>query len=190
NVASSVARCGWLRLRHCLSPRQIVVRPVVDAADFLEPAEALLFHLDVEVDPVVKRALLLIELRKAKCIPRDLEPLEIESLHRREVVDVPGWQIARDEILRENLVCAGLVFLRGPGDANGCGYDRVERQPGFERRGGEEGLEVRLEEFAHAVRALAWADRVPVRPPDNRESHRELPAQRLELPSEIQIDAL
>src|SRR3989441_2148599 len=190
NEPRSVEGDGLLRVRHGLVTLQVVVRPVVDAADLLEPAEALLFHLDVEVDLVVKRALLLIELRKAKCVSRDPEPLEIESLNRREVVDVPGWQIARDEILRENLVCAELVFLRGPGDANRVGCDRVERQPGFERRRVEEDLEFRLEEFAHAVRALARANFVPVRPPDNRESHRELPAQRLELPFEIQIHAL
>src|SRR3989442_9653423 len=109
---------GLFRVRNGLVPFQVVVRRVVDAAALLKPAEALLFHLDVEVDLVVKRALLLIELRKAKCVSRDSEPLEIESLNRREVVDVPGWQIARDEVLRENVVRAGLVFLCGPCDAN------------------------------------------------------------------------
>src|SRR5712691_1516036 len=167
---------GLLRVRHRLVTFQVVVRPVMDAADLFESAEALLTHLDVKVDLVVKRALLLIELRKAKCVPRDPEPIEIESLDRREVVDVPGWQISRDEILRENVVGAGLVFLCGPGDANRFRGDRVERQPGRERRGVEEDLEFRLEEFPHPVRALARADLVPVRPPDDRESHRELPA--------------
>src|SRR2546425_429056 len=190
NEPRSVDGDGLLRVRHGLVTLQVVVRPVVDAADLLESAEALLFHMNVEVELVVKRALLLIELRKAECVSRDPQPLKIESLHRREVVDVPAWQIARDEVLRENVVCTGLVFLRGPGDPNRCGCDRVERKPGRERRGVEEDLEFRLEEFPHAVRALAWADLVPVRPPDDREPHRELPAQCFELPLEIQVDAL
>src|SRR2546427_51367 len=90
NEPRSVEGDGLLRVRHGLVTLQVVVRPVVDAADLLEPAEALLFHLDVEVDLVVKRALLLIELGKAKCVSRDPEPLEIESLNRREVGDGPG----------------------------------------------------------------------------------------------------
>src|SRR5213594_4079449 len=41
---------GLLRVRHRLVTFQVVIRPVVDAADLLESAEALLSHLDVEVD--------------------------------------------------------------------------------------------------------------------------------------------
>src|SRR2546425_8933916 len=190
NEPRSVEGDGLLRVRHGLVTLQVVVRPVVDAADLLESAEALLFHLDVEVDLVVKRALLPIQLRKAECVSRNAQPLKIESLNRREVVDVPDWQITSDEVLRDNVVCAGLIFLRGPGDANRAGCDRVERQRGGERRGVEEDLEFSLEEFPHAVRALAWADLVPVRPSDDREPHRELPAKSLELPFEIQVDAL
>src|SRR5437867_2459356 len=101
NEPRSVEGDGLLRVRHGLVTLQVVVRPVVDAADLLESAEALLFHLDVEED-----------------------------------------------------------------------------------------LEFSLEEFPHAVRALAWADLVPVRPSDDCEPHRELPAKSLELPFEIQVDAL
>src|SRR5256884_3483243 len=190
NEPRSVEGDGLLRVRHGLVTLQVVVRPVVDAADLLESAEALLFHLDVEVDLVVKRALLPIQLRKAECVSRNAQPLKIESLNRREVEDVPDWQITSDEVLRENVVCAGLIFLRGPGDPNRGGCDRVERQRGGERRGVEEDLEFSLEEFPHAVRALAWANLVPVRPSDDREPHRELPAKSLELPLEIQVDAL
>src|SRR5256886_9874204 len=167
---------GLLRVRHRLVTFQVVIRPVVDAADLLESAEALLSHLDVEVDLVVKRAFFLIELRKAKCVARDPEPIEIEPLNRREVIDVPGWQIACDEVLRENVVGARLVFLGCPCDADRDGRDRVERQRDRERRGVEEDLEFRLEEFPHPVRALAWADLIPVRPSNDRKPHRQLPA--------------
>src|SRR5947199_9106995 len=176
NEPRSVEGDGLLRVRHGLVTLQVVVRPVVDAADLLESAEALLFHLDVEVNLVVKRALLPIQLRKAECVSRNAQPLKIESLNRREVVDVPDWQITSDEVLRENVVCSGLIFLRGPGDANRAGCDRVERQRGGERREVEEDLEFSMEELPRAVRVLVWADVNPVRQSNEPDPEWEHPA--------------
>src|SRR5437773_1248400 len=181
---------GLLRMGHGLVPSQVVVRPIMDAADFFEAAEAFLFHLDVEVDLVVERALCLIELGEAERISRDPEPVEVVKLDRREVIDVPRGQIAGDEVSRGDIVRAGLVLLRRPGDADRRRRDRVEGQPVRKRRGVEEDLEFGLEKFPHAVGALARADLVSIRPPDDGEPHRKFPPQRLELSFEVEVASL
>src|SRR5881296_4684314 len=169
---------------------EVVVRPIVDPSDLFETAQTFLLHLDVEVDLVVERALLFVELRESERVAWDSESLQVEPLHRGEVIDIPGREIAGDQIFRGNVMGAWLVFLRRPRNANRRGRDRVESQAVREGRGVEEDLEFRLEELPHAVCALSRADLVSVGPPDDREAQRKSPAKRLELPFEVQVHAL
>src|SRR5436309_14278222 len=64
NEPRSVEGDGMLRVAHGLVTLQLVVRLVVDAADLLESAEALLSHLDVEVNLVLQRELVPIQRRQ------------------------------------------------------------------------------------------------------------------------------
>ena len=169
---------------------QIVVRSVVDSADLLESAQALLPNLDIEVDLVVERTFLLVELREAERIPRDPQEIQIEALDLHEVIDVPGRESVAHEVLGGCVVGRGGVFLGGPGHADRDGRDVLEGHGVPEGRRVEENLQLRLDELPHPVRALPRTDLVPVRAPDDGEPHRESAAERLELPLEVQEHAL
>ena len=169
---------------------QIVVRSVVDSADLLESAQALLPNLDIEVDLVVERTFLLVELREAERIPRDPQEIQIEALDLHEVIDVPRRQSVADEVLGGCVMGRGGVFLGGPGHADRDGRDVLEGHGVPEGRRVEENLQLRLDELPHPVRALPRTDLVPVRAPDDGEPHRESAAERLELPLEVQEHAL
>src|SRR2546429_5102200 len=169
---------------------QIVVRSVVDSADLLESAQALLPNLDIEVDLVVERTFLLVELREAERIPRDPQEIQIEALDLHEVIDVPRRQSVAHEVLGGCVMGRGGGFLGGPGHADRDGRDVLEGHGVPERHRVEENLKLRLDEFPHPVRALPRTDLVPGLAPDDGEPHREFAAERLELPLEVQEHAL
>src|SRR5205823_13852687 len=102
----------------CMGPGlvslEIVVRSVVDSADLLESSQALLPNLDIEMDLVVERTFLLVELREAERVPRDPQEIQIEALDLHEVIDVPRRQSVAHEVLGGCVVSRGGVFLGGP----------------------------------------------------------------------------
>ncbi len=106
------------------------------------------------------------------------------------MVDVPGRKAAVDEVFRGNLVRGRLGLLRGPGEADAVPRGGAERHELRERRGIEEDLQLRLEEFPHPVGTLPGADLVAVRPADDREPHWQLAPEGFELPLEVQVHAL
>src|SRR5947207_4718542 len=119
----------------------------MDAADLLESPEALLTHLDVEVNLVVECAFLVVQFGQPEGVPRNAEGVEVEPLDLHEVPHVPGGQPSSDEVLRGDLEGPRAVLLRRPRDADGDRGDRIEGQRVAERRGIEEDLEFRLEKF-------------------------------------------
>src|SRR6266545_4290436 len=139
----------------------------MDAADLAEAAEALLPDLDVEMDLVVEGPLPFIEFREPERVPRDPEGREVESLDGEQMVDVPGRQAPLDDVFGGDLVRGRLVLLRGPRDANALPGRGVEGHEVPERRGIEEDLQFRLEEFPHPIGPLPRADFVAVRPADD-----------------------
>src|SRR5207249_1330650 len=66
-----------LRVRSGLVSFQVVVRPIMDAADFLESPEAFLAHLNVEVDLVVEGTFLLVQFGQPERVPRNTEGVEV-----------------------------------------------------------------------------------------------------------------
>src|SRR5205823_13869751 len=97
-----------LRVRPGLVSFQVVVRSIMDAADFLESPEALLAHLDVEVDQVVEGTFLLVQFGQPERVPRDAEGIEVEPLDLHEVPHVPGRQS------RLTRSFAGISWAPGP----------------------------------------------------------------------------
>ena len=169
---------------------QVVVRAIVDTADFFESAQTLLLHLYVEVDLVVERAFLLVELGESKRVTGDAECVQVEPLHLDEVVHIPRGQTAAHSVLRRDVIGGRFVLLVGPGDSKRLRRRGADRDDVGERRRVEENLELRLEELPHAIGALAWANLVPVRATDDCEPHRQLPPERLEFALEVQVHAL
>src|SRR3989442_3917806 len=98
----SAERDGLFQVGHRLVAFEVVVRPIVDPSDLFETAQAFLLHLNVEVDLVVERALLFIELCESERVARDSESLQVEPLDRGEVIDIPRREIAGDEIDRKS----------------------------------------------------------------------------------------
>ena len=152
--------------------RQIVVRPIVDPADLLEPAQTVLADLDVKMHLVVERPLVLVELRESEPVAGNAKTVEVEPLHDGHVVRVESREAGIDQVADGAIRCTGFLFLRGHRDPQGLGPHGVHGNLGIEFARVEEDLELRLEEFPHAVRPLAGRDLVPVRTPDDGEPHR------------------
>src|SRR5438128_795639 len=96
----SAERDGLFQVGHRLVAFEVVVRPIVDPSNLFETAQAFLLHLNVEVDLVVERALLFIELCESERVARDLQSVQVEPLDRGEVIDIPRRKIWSPAISR------------------------------------------------------------------------------------------